>query len=330
MPATIQPERILKELAELWTSLAQPDQGAATASGVLRACAMTLIVAARDEQDAQDITQTVGELMHEHPSRAIILKPADSGAELNSRVYAQCWRPFGSRQQICCEQIEITTPEGQLDEVARVILGLLAPDLPTVLWCRGSHWFERAGFERMYPLIDKIVLDSCEFEEPQHPIDIMRKLRAQKHPRFADLAWTRLTMWREMIAYAVEVAAPGDKVGGIRNIVVEHYEEKPSNSCYYLAAWLARAAPQATVQFRNEAGDVGRVAGVQLTADNFDLTFRRLEGDTVQISGAQSDVVVLPHASDYAAMREELTITGVDSTFEEVYEKAEQVRGAQP
>ena len=70
MAATIQPERILHDLAELWSSLAHPDHGASTASGVLRACSMTLLVAAADPGDAQDVGRTVGELMHEHPSRA--------------------------------------------------------------------------------------------------------------------------------------------------------------------------------------------------------------------------------------------------------------------
>ncbi len=326
MPATIQPEKILRDLAGLWSSLASPDQGAATASGVLRACSMTLLVAAKDEDDAQNVGQTVGELMHEHPSRAIILKPAGTGADLNARVYAQCWMPFGGRQQICCEQIEIITPEGQLDEVARVILGLLAPDLPAVLWARGAHWFERAGFERLYPLIDKIVLDSCEFESSKPAIAIIRDLHRRKRPHVADLAWSRLTMWREMIAYTLEVVAPGSKRQAITSIIVEHYEEVPSTTCYYLAAWLARALQGASIKFEQVPGEVGRVAGVVLRGDSFDLTFRRLEGETVQISGAQSNVVVLPHSGDYDAMREELAITGVDPTFEQVYIKAEEFR----
>ena len=329
MATTIQPERILRDLAELWSSLAQPDQGAATASGVLRACSMTLLVAAKNEQDAQDVGQVVGELMHEHPSRAIVLRPAGSGADLNARVYAQCWMPFGGRQQICCEQIEITTPEGQLDEVARVILGLLAPDLPAVLWARGGHWFDRAGFERIYPLIDKIVLDSCEFEGGQAAYATMRELRNRRRPRVADLAWTRLTMWREMIAYTLQVAAPGPKLQSIRSIVIEHYEETPSTTCYYLAAWLARALPEAALTFRRVPGVLGRVAGVVLSGTGLELAFRRVEGETVQISGAHSNLVVLPHADDYSAMREELTITGADPTFDQVYTKAEDLRAGE-
>ncbi len=326
MPATIQPERILRDLAELWTSLAQPDQGASTASGVLRACSMTLLVAAASADDVQDAAETMGELMHEHPSRAIILKPSAAPDDLSARVYAQCWMPFGGRQQICCEQIEITTPEEKLDEVSRVILGLLAPDLPAVLWCRGPGWFHRAGFERIYPLIDKLVLDSCESGDAQSAWELMRRLRAVGHPRVADLAWSRLTMWREMIAFTLEASVPKQEQQAIGEIAVEFYGAVPSTSCYYMGAWLARALPAAALRFDAVPGEVGRVAGVVFKGPGMDLAFRRLEGDTVEISGRQSNVVVLPHATDYRAMREELTITGSDPTFDAVFESADRLR----
>lgn len=326
MGATIQPEKILKELAELWTSLAHPGEGAPASAGVLRACSMTLVVAAKDERDAQDVGETVGELMHAHPSRAIVLKPEDAGADLHSRVYAQCWMPFGSRQQICCEQIEIVTPEGKLDEVSRVILALLAPDLPAVLWARGDRWFARAGFELLYPLIDKIVLDSCCFPDPDRGLELLRRLRSRKRPRVGDLSWARLTMWRETIAHTLEAVAPGEKLQSIRGFVVEHYEETPSISCYYLAGWLARALPHAKPGFRRVAGEVGRVAGVVLEGDGLELAFRRVDGEKIQISGAQTGVVLLPHTDDALAMREELTITGADPILDAVFSKAEELR----
>ena len=328
MPVAIRPERILHDLEELWLSMAQPDQGVATASGVLRACSMTLIVAARDVRDAEAIGETVGQLMHEHPSRAIVLKPAGAGEQLSSRVYAQCWMPFGSRQQICCEQIEITTPAGQLEEVARVILGLLAPDLPSVLWARGPKWFERAGFEQIYPLIDKIVLDSCEFDDSGAELTTMRRLRERTRPTVADLAWARLTMWREMIANTLEVVAPGPARASIGEIEVGYYGAAPSTSCYYMAAWLARALPHAMVGFRRVPGEEGRIAAVSLRGDDFQLAFERVEGDTVRISGARDSVVVLPHASDYRSMREELTVTAGDPVCDAVWAKAEQLRAA--
>ena len=131
MPA-IAPERVLKDLGELWKGLASPEAGVSTESGVLRACAMTFIVALEPEDDGQAVGQTIAELIHQHPSRAIVLKPGAEATPLDATVSAQCWMPFGKRQQVCCEQIEITAPPADAVQASRLILGLLAPDLPAV------------------------------------------------------------------------------------------------------------------------------------------------------------------------------------------------------
>ena len=101
-----QPEKILKELGQVWTRLAKDEAGQGKPT-VLRACAMTLIVAT-DDEDEQGFSaaQTLTELMHEHPSRGIVLNVTTKGEPgLEARVLAQCWKPFGKAQQICCEQI---------------------------------------------------------------------------------------------------------------------------------------------------------------------------------------------------------------------------------
>src|SRR5689334_157211 len=103
MPA-IAPEKVLKELGALWADLAKPSE--ASEHGVLRACAMTLVVALEPGDDPQQVGQVIAELIHEHPSRAIVLKPGEAHQDLDARVSAQCWMPFGKRQQVCCEQIE--------------------------------------------------------------------------------------------------------------------------------------------------------------------------------------------------------------------------------
>jgi len=101
------PENILKGLGKLWTSLGQEEshQGKPT---VMRACAMTLIVATDEPDCGFAASQIIPELMREHPSRGIVLAiDKSSETSLQARVLAQCWKPFGKAQQICCEQIEI-------------------------------------------------------------------------------------------------------------------------------------------------------------------------------------------------------------------------------
>jgi len=49
--AVIEPEKILKELRELWVQLGQQQD---TPGGVLRACAMTLVVAAEPDDNGRE------------------------------------------------------------------------------------------------------------------------------------------------------------------------------------------------------------------------------------------------------------------------------------
>ena len=120
MSATVAPEKILKELAALWV-----EEGKLGEAGVLRACTMTLVVIAEESDDAGALGETLAALMPEHPARAILVRLC-GGTErkLSERVYQQCWKPFGQRQQICCEQIELTVSDAALGDLPSVPSGL--------------------------------------------------------------------------------------------------------------------------------------------------------------------------------------------------------------
>src|SRR5258708_29006480 len=93
MAATIQPERILHELSELWVSLGK--QNGHDSTGVLRACAMTLGVVAEAQEDAASVGETLALLMREHPSRAVVVRRPDYvEPELQARAFPHCWLPF--------------------------------------------------------------------------------------------------------------------------------------------------------------------------------------------------------------------------------------------
>ena len=162
-----QPEQILKGLGKLWTSLGEEEkhQGRPTVLASLR---HDLIVAT-DEPDAGfAASQTISELMHEHPARGIVLAVSpDAENDLQARVLAQCWKPFGKAQQICCEQIEITAKPGNWQNAAPTLAGLTAADLPVIFWCRHQGALKRdacssdqAGLEAIAKLATKVIVDT--------------------------------------------------------------------------------------------------------------------------------------------------------------------------
>src|SRR5436190_1628939 len=170
MGATIQPDRILHELSELWVSLGQ--QNGHESTGVLRACAMTLVVVAEAQEDAAAVGETLALLMRDHPSRAVVVRVRDTGEpDLEARVFAQCWMPFGQRRQICCEQIEISSSNSSLSDVPAVVLPLVVADLPVILWFRPPRLLASPALKDLARIATKTVIDSEIFGDARAALE---------------------------------------------------------------------------------------------------------------------------------------------------------------
>ncbi|MDP9115476.1 MAG: glucose-6-phosphate dehydrogenase assembly protein OpcA [Acidobacteriota bacterium] len=313
--SAINPEKILKDLRDLWAQLAR-DQGA---GGVLRACSMTLIAVSEhdDALDAQQARKTIGVLMHGHPSRAIVLTPREDG-EFTGRVFAECWMPFGGEQQICAEGIEITADSEQTDEVARLLVPLIAPDLPVVLWCRGPRAFLDRSLDPLFPLANKIIFNTRAARHPSSAIEFLRRMRKDGR-QVADLAWTRLTGWREAVAHLMD-ACPEGWLGESRGgtVRIQHGGVRPGTRSLYFARWLERALPRANITLSPVAGDPG-MHSVIFTGAGREMSIK-LEGKgTLEVNtGERVYSALLPPDSEECLMHEELSILGRDPVFERV------------
>jgi glucose-6-phosphate dehydrogenase assembly protein OpcA len=315
MTATVDAEKILRDLNQLWVQMEHdPDSPA----GVLRACAMTLAVVAEDEQDAAQARRTIGMIMHDHPSRALVIKSRD-GADMNARVFAECWMPFGGQQQICSEGVEISAGPHLFAEVARLCLPLRAPDLPVVLWCRGSGAFALRAFDDLFPLADKIVLDSAAVQGASVALAFLRSLRGRGY-RVADLEWTRLTGWREILSHLFddeELHAP-NVACSVTSVRVGYGGSAPSTGALYFASWIESALPSAHLRFENVAGEPG-LRAVTLACAEGDLALTRVARNCIEVRGLGRDYSSsLPPHDEAALMREELKIVGPDPVFERV------------
>lgn len=319
---TISPDHILKEMSDLWVNLGKQGEGDA---GVLRACSMTLVVAAEQSDDAQAIGETLAALMPEHPSRAIVVRfTEDAARTLAARVFAQCWMPFGHRQQICCEQIEITASDTSLPDLAPVVLPLAVPDLPVILWCRSPRLFHHTDFAKLSAIAQKVVVDSGAFPDQTAALRELSADQAAGH-MLADLAWTRLTRWRELIAHIFENRTQLTNLPLVTDIAILYKTAATPTTAYYLGAWLLhgldRLGVHPRIRFAAEAGEAtGRLSLVELRAAErpdpiLSITFEEGHAAEVRAGGLVSKTL-LPPMTDYALMREDLSIPGHDPIFE--------------
>ncbi len=311
----INPEKILRELRDLWAQLAKDQDGA---GGVLRACSMTLIVVAEpdDEADAETARKTIGVLMHVHPSRAIVLTPREGG-EFSGRVFAECWMPFGGQQQICSEGIEIAADSEQTDEVARLLVPLIAPDLPVVLWCRGPRAFLDRSLDPLFPLANKIIFNTRAVRHASSAIEFLRRMRKDGR-QVADLAWTRLTGWREAVAHLMDACPGGWLAAAGGEVRIEYGGGRPGTRTLYFAKWIERALPGVNVALIPIDGGPG-VHSVVFGGCGAETSIRLGDGSSLEVRTAErSYSAVLPPDSEECLMREELSILGRDPVFDRV------------
>jgi glucose-6-phosphate dehydrogenase assembly protein OpcA len=340
LSTTIQPQNILRELADLWVSLGKesiPDQ----ASGVLRACAMTLVTVVEESEDTSDVWSVMAALMPEHPSRAIVIRfrPSKERA-LSSRVFSQCWMPFGQRRQICCEQIEITASDASLPDLPAVILPLAVADLPVVLWCRGSRWFSLEGFPQLAAIANKVVLDSAAMGGAADGLDRLDGL-TRSGRILGDLAWTRLTRWRQMVAQIFENRSYLAEITSVQEVRIGFGGGTPPTGAYYLGAWLLDclegAGAKASVKWDRAAKAVeGELVRVELNAaeGNGLQVSVEVSGDLerqcaeVRVNTLASRTVFAPD-NDYTLLRQELSIPGRDPVFEKTLARAARLAHAE-
>jgi glucose-6-phosphate dehydrogenase assembly protein OpcA len=279
--------------------------------------------------------------MPEHPSRAIVIRFRPSAERaLSSRVFSQCWMPFGQRRQICCEQIEITASDASLPDLPAVILPLAVADLPVILWCRGPRLFDLEDFPQLARIANKVVLDSAGMGRAA---DILGRLDGltRSGRLLADLAWTRMTRWRQMVAQIFENRSYLARLAGIQQVRIGFGGGAPPPSAYYLGAWLLDclegAGAKASLKWNPaEKAAEGEVVRVELNA---------AEGDGLQVSIAVSgdperqcaevrvntlaNRTVFAPDNDYVLLRQELSIPGRDPVFEKTLAQAARLAHAE-
>lgn len=316
MSAALSPDRILRSLAELWRAEAQEGEQ----QGVLRACALTLVTLTEEADDTAALAETLAALMPEYPARSVLVRvrPGEE-RELGSRIWPQCWMPFGQRRQICCEHIEITATAASLEDLPAVLEALAAPDLPTVLWTRGGALLSTPHWCAIARTAGKAIVDVASLPDPVTALDCISGLAALG-ARVADLSWTTLTRWRETLARVFENKEYLARLPEISQVRVSHPGPRPPATAWYLAAWLLdclrAAGANPALEMPQEPGIEAGSLRVELSGPGFAVSLRRCGDCLVAAVGGLESRTSLPVSTDHSLMREELAIAGADPVFE--------------
>ena len=209
------------------------DVGAMALSRVL-----TLVVVV-DEQHAERAIEVANDASHQHPCRIIAVATGNKRGV--SRLDAQI-RVGGDAG---ASEVVVLRLYGPLTRHGRsVVIPLLLPDSPVVAWWPNDAP-RNVSEDAIGAMAQRRITDAANGRNPRADI----KQRALTYaPGDTDLAWTRITLWRGLLAAALD-QPPYEPV---LSATVTGGNDSPSADL--LAAWLAWALRCPVARTRSRAG----------------------------------------------------------------------------
>ncbi|MDO4887086.1 MAG: glucose-6-phosphate dehydrogenase assembly protein OpcA [Actinomycetaceae bacterium] len=264
---------------------------------------LTLIAIVKNESGLRDAVAAASGAARAHPCRIIVILPIEGG---EPRVDAEI--RVGAEAGLS-EIIILRCANGSADNLETLVIPLLLPDSPLVVW-----WVQEVpdepGTTKLGAMAQRRIT-SAQNSGVAAPI-VLRRIQAGYSPGDTDLAWTGVTFWRNHLASMLD-EPPFEPV---ERAVVRGGSAHPA--VVLLAAWLALRL-DCPVEIEHTRGRA--VDGVSLVRPSGELSIDRPRGsdfgDIVR-PGRSTQRVNLVMRTMESKLIEELREMTPDTAYEEV------------
>ena len=263
---------------------------------------MTLIIVT-DDGPAESAIRAANDASREHPCRVLAVVRGNKRG--TSRLDAQI-RVGGDAG---ASEVIVLRLYGPLaDHGDSVVVPFLLPDAPVVAWWPGSPP-ERPSDDPIGAMAQRRITDVAATQRPLKTLDNS----ANHHvPGDTDLAWSRITLWRGLLAAAFD-QPPFEPV---RSAVVTGGSDSPSAEL--MAAWLALTLRCPVSRTRTPAGS--GLISVVFDRESGPVELVRPEGNVATLSqpGQPDRRIALAPRADRDCLAEELRRLDPDDIYAEV------------
>jgi glucose-6-phosphate dehydrogenase assembly protein OpcA len=262
---------------------------------------LTLLIVV-DEQDAEEAIQAANDASRQHPCRIIAVVIGNKRGQ--SRIDAQI-RVGGDAG---ASEVVVLRHYGALTDHGRsVVIPLLLPDSPVVAWWPTDAPTHVAQ-DPIGSMAQRRITDAAESKSPRATL----KARAEAYTRGdTDLAWTRVTLWRGLLAAALD-QPPFEPV---TEATVTGGSDSPSTDLQ--AAWLAQTLRCPVRRARSRTG-TGMVS-VRLERRSGAIDLVRPDGAIATLSQPGQPVrrISLARRATAECLADELRRLDPDEIYEE-------------
>jgi len=260
---------------------------------------LTLIVLS-DEESQADATHSAMFAAREHPMRILVMVNRKGRSEPRLDAEVSVGGDDGPGE------VAVLRLRGELaHHPGSVVIPLLLPDTPIVAYWP-SHAPDSPSTDSIGKHAQRRITDSATSARPNKELAIRR---ANYHPGDTDLAWTRITPWRSMLAAALDNGFPTIESG---EVTVQR--SVPSGAL--LASWLeAKLDIPISVKYGRGPG----ISGVRLKTVDGDIVLSRPDGKNAKLTmpGRPSATLALPRRDLGDLLVEELRRLDADEVYAE-------------
>ncbi|HEX5012656.1 MAG TPA: glucose-6-phosphate dehydrogenase assembly protein OpcA [Candidatus Limnocylindrales bacterium] len=248
-------EGIQTELARIWAHPTMQRDIDLDHDGVIdrqigaRTSVMNLVVVARRPETGERCAATIHALTGRHPSRTLIVTPADPDGPswFDANIQAHCMVASETAPATCAETIYLTCGGESGRHLEAIIAPLLIHDLPVTLWWPDEPPLPTHVSASALEVCDRLVIDGSSWHGTG--LTQLRRMAAfqQRRPvAISDFALIRQSRWREAIASVFDRPDVLPFVSHVRAITVTYAEHDDSGieapnlvKPVYHVAWLA-------------------------------------------------------------------------------------------
>jgi glucose-6-phosphate dehydrogenase assembly protein OpcA len=270
--------------------------------GVASGMVLTLIIVTT-EGEQYDAVRAASAASRQHPCRilVVIVRRPDQRSRLDAEIRVGETSPGET------VLLRMYGPLGQ--HADSVVAPLLLPDTPVVTW-----WPDTVppipAQDPMGALAQRRITDTAAAAAPR---DALTMLATGYKPGDTDLAWTRATSWRSLLAATMDQPS-GEVTGGTVSA------EAGNPTADLMAAWLSHAYG---VEFANEASAGPGITEVSFATSDGDIVLTRPDGRVAQLRrpGQPERRVALHRRDTIELLEEELRRLDPDDVYAEALER---------
>lgn len=195
------------------------------------------------------------EIALRNPCRIISLIPVvgeDEGVKAQVSAYCPIQKQSSS-SLVCCEYITLTGTAAALERIGGMVPALLIGGLPKFIWWKATPDPNNPLFKRLSAVCDNVIVDSCNFNEPENDLLSLQALVENGIP-VADLNWRRVGGWQELTAEAYDPPARRKALTEVDRVNIDYEKGNPTQALMFLG-WLASRLNWRAVSFETELGD---------------------------------------------------------------------------